>query len=255
MVLVGAEGCTHTPVHSREPRGCLRLSGGDPVGFHPGTAECDPTLSRSRRPRACTRSAAQKPKTRPMPFSSANTLTRTCTSSKPPRAPSSPTQTHFWGRVDSQPFFCVSFFFFFTPFHPGSISCLARACCSHVTLTDSRMNDLFGVRGGGSSGGVEGRLLFFNCQRWMASIGVLSLLMNQAICHFKQIHPRVVVQARCSERTPGTATVCLEGGGETGEKGWGGEIVKQPEKGSILRYKTQSPTLLPLSLFDIFMQI
>lgn len=149
MVLVGAEGCTHTPVHLHEPRGCLWLSGGDPVGFHPGAAECDPTLSLSRRPQACTRSAAHKPKTRPMPFSSANTLTHTCASSKSPH----PTRTHCWGRVDSQ-------HFFFTPFHPGSIRCLARACCSHVTLTDSRMNDLFGVWGGGGGGGVEGRLLF-----------------------------------------------------------------------------------------------
>lgn len=124
------------------------------------------------------------------------------------------------------------------------------------------MNDLFGVWGGGRQRRCGGEVAFFNCQRWMASIGVLSLLMNQAICHFKQIHPRAVVQARCSERTPGTAAVCLEGGWGWKEKqvrngGVGGEggIIKQPEKRSILRYKTRSPALLPLSLFDIFMQI
>ncbi len=38
------------------------------------------------------------------------------------------------GWVDSQLF----------PHHRGSIKCLVHACCSHVTLTDSRMNDLFG---------------------------------------------------------------------------------------------------------------
>lgn len=116
--------------------------------------------------------------------------------------------------------------FFFTPFHPGSIRCLARACCSHVTLTDSRMNDLFGVWGGRWRWWCGGEVAFFNCQRWMASIGVLSLLMNQAICRFKQIHPRAVVQACCSERTPGTAAVCLEGGWKEKQvrKGVGGEL-------------------------------
>lgn len=64
--------------------------------------------------------------------------------------------------------------------HGGPIKCLVHACCLHVTLTDTGMNDLFG------------RL--FNCQRWMASIRLLSLMINQAIYHFKQIYPCAVAR-------------------------------------------------------------
>lgn len=139
MVLVGAEGCTHTPVHLHEPRGCLRLSGGDPVGFHPGAAECDPTLSPSLVAPRPAHGQPRRNQRQGQCLSPLQTLSHTHA-----RAPNHPppqhTLTHFWGRVNSQ-------MFFFTPFHPGSISCLARACCSHVTLTDSRMNDLFGVWG------------------------------------------------------------------------------------------------------------
>lgn len=93
----------------------------------------------------------------------------------------------------------------------------------------------------------------FNCQRWMASIGVLSLLMNQAICHFKQIYPHAVVQAHSQERTPGSSSVCLETGLKMKEK--------QVSRGKVLSRDVEhiaayiSPTLLPFSLFDIFMQI
>lgn len=59
--------------------------------------------------------------------------------------------------------------------HRGSIKCLVHVCCPCITLTDTGMNDLFG------------RL--FNCQRWMAPIRLLSLMINQAIYHFKQIYP------------------------------------------------------------------
>lgn len=123
--------------------------------------------------------------------------------------------------------------------HRGSIKCLVHACCSHVTLTDSRMNDLFGG--------------LFNCQRWMASIGVLSLLMNQAICHFKQIYPRVVVQARPQRGLQGPPLSLQKTGLKMKEK--------QVRRGKLLsRQKhiaayTLSPALLPFSLFDIFMQI
>lgn len=151
--------------------GCLQLSRGNPVGFHPGAAECDPTLSLSLA-RTALRPEHGQPRINQRQgqcHSPQQTLWHTCTQNHPP--PCSHTHTRAAGRVDPWPF----------PPHRGSIKCLVHACCSHVTLTDSRMNDLF-----------EG---LFNCQRWMASIGVLSLLMNQAICHFKQIYPHAAVQA------------------------------------------------------------
>lgn len=117
--------------------------------------------------------------------------------------------------------------------HRGSIKCLVHACCSHVTLTDSRMNDLFGG--------------LFNCQRWMASIGVLSLLMNQAICHLKQIYPHALVQAHPQKGLQGP---CLLKNGlkmrkekETGEN-W--EIVKRAEPRSILQCIYPKPCTAPL---------
>lgn len=93
------------------------------------------------------------------------------------------------------------------------------------------MNDLFGG--------------LFNCQRWMASIGVLSLLMNQAICHFKQIYPHAVVQAHPHRglRGPSLFRNCTKIEGETGENR---EIVKQAETRSILQCVYPKPCAAPL---------
>lgn len=130
MVLVGAEGCTHTPVHLHEPRGCLRLSGGDPVGFHPGAAECDPTLSLSSPPGLHTVSRAETKDEANAILLCKHSHTHMRELQIPP--PRSPTHTHTSGdgSILSRFFFVVVFFFL-----PPSIQDPLVVSHAHVVRT------------------------------------------------------------------------------------------------------------------------
>lgn len=121
----GGRAHTHTPVPLHEPWGCLRLGRGNPVGFHPAAAECDPTLSALRPEHGQPRINQRQGQC----HSPLQTLSHTQTH---PLAAHTHTRATRMGRFPA-----------ISP-HRRSIKCLVHACCSHVTLTDSRMNDLFG---------------------------------------------------------------------------------------------------------------
>lgn len=123
--------------------------------------------------------------------------------------------------------------------HRGSISCLVHVCCLHVTLTNSRMNDLFEgfsiVRDGWHQYGFV----------LADESGDLPLQTNLSSCCCISAH---------SKKTPGTSFRV--------------EKLKRERK-QVRRKKLQcrqkletycivhtlSPVLLPFSVFDIFMQI